>query len=109
MIFNNYQLYRTTPKLSGNMKMDLVVYDFGGKLYVKDFHIRPLSNLIPYNIIDENITIRPHQLNIARFYSKTCGDFYKAKADPQLLSDWPIMIRNEAKQKRIQSKLKLVS
>ena len=103
MIFNNYQLYRTTPKLSGNMKMDLVVYDFGGKLYVKDFHIRPLSNLIPYNIIDENITIRPHQLNIARFYSKTCGDFYKAKADPQLLSDWPIMIRNEAKQKRIQT------
>ena len=68
MIFNNYQLYRTTPKLSGNMKMDLVVYDFGGKLYVKDFHIRPLSNLIRYNIINANITVRPHQLNIARFY-----------------------------------------
>lgn len=91
MAFTNYQLYRTTPKLSGNMKSDLVVYDLGGKLYIKDFHIRPLSNLIPYNIIDENILIRPHQLNIARFYSKTKGDFYTAKADPQLLSDWPII------------------
>lgn len=91
MAFTNYQLYRTTPKLSGNMKTDLVVYDVGGKLYIKDFHIRPLSELISYNIIDEDILVRPHQLNIARFYSKTKGDFYTAKADPQLLSDWPII------------------
>lgn len=95
MTFNNYQLYRTTPKLSGNMKLDLIVTTIGSKLYVKDFHLRPISDLITYNIIDEDITIRTHQLNIARFYSKTKGDFYSAKADPQLLSDWPIVLTRQ--------------
>lgn len=92
MTFNNYQLYRTTPKLSGNMKMDLVVDTVGGNLYIKDFHLRPISELVSYNVIDEDIMVRTHQLNIARFYSKTKADFYSAKANPQLTSDWPIIL-----------------
>lgn len=82
------------------MKLDVVVYSRNSQLIVNDFHLRPLSSLIPYNCIDEDIMLqdedgnytRPHQTNIARFYDKTKSSFYQAKADPQLLSDWPIVL-----------------
>jgi hypothetical protein len=79
------------------MKLDIVTFDYGGKLKIKDFGIRPLSNLIPYNYVSEDLLIRPHQLNIARFYQRIKANFYTAIANPQLLSDWPVVIPQHQK------------
>lgn len=100
MSFTNYQLYRTTPKLSGNVKLDLVVDSIGSNLYIRNFHLRPLSKYIAYNDVDQDVTVRPHQLNLARFYDKTKTGFFNAKIDPKLSSDWPIVLtKNENKDK----------
>lgn len=81
------------------MKWDLVVNASKDQLYIRDFRIRPISDLIAYNIIDEDLLIRPHQMNITKFYDKTKADFYTAKANPDLLSDWPIVIPEHQKEK----------
>lgn len=104
--FRNWQLYRTLPKLSGNMKLDLVVSlndvlnddgtvntDEPGKAYVTGAHLRPLSPYVNYTpIADERLMDRPHQMNIKRFYEKTQSQFYEHMIDPRLASDWPMII-----------------
>lgn len=88
----NYSLYRTTPKLSGNMQLDLIVSctDNGNDLIVKDFHIRPISDQIPFNVnTDEYLLNTTHQNNIVRFHNRIRGGFYTSPTDPGLASDWP--------------------
>lgn len=96
-VYRNFQLYRTTPRLSGNVMWDIVVEptftDSQNTLEVRDFHIRPISDRIPYKVqIDENLLVRPHQLNIKRFYNQIKSNFYKDVIDPQLSSDWPYLV-----------------
>lgn len=90
--FYNYRLYRTTPKLSGNMKWDIILDNprANGDVFVRDFHLRPISPLIPYNVdMSTDLLTRPHQFNIAEFYKNTKGSFFKYPIDTHLASDWP--------------------
>ena len=51
----NYQLYNTNILLGGQQKWDIVLESDGG-LYIKDFHITPVSDNIPYNRkVNENL------------------------------------------------------
>lgn len=109
MEYNNYQLYRTLTKLSGNMQLDLVVErgkkyvddegnvikDETGNLYVRDAHLTPVS---PYSkfvpVVDEYILNNSHLFNIKEFYKKTKSEFFNPPIDSSLESDWPIMVSN---------------
>lgn len=105
--FTNYQLYRTTPKLSGNMQYDLILDKVGNELQVIDFHIRPISPNIVYNVkVEENLLIRPHQFNISNFYKQIKSNFYNTCINPQLDSDWPILLNQniaDAERKYVKS------
>lgn len=88
----NYQLYRTNPKLGGQMKIDLVVDKSGNDLSVGDIHITPINYKVPYNRHSrENLINYSHQENISRFYRDTQGSFYKDMPDLKLTNPWPIV------------------
>lgn len=94
--YNNYQLYRTTPLVFGDMMLDLVLdwtYPDIPYLFVKDAHIRPISEWVGYNRPSgEYILNRPHQMNVKDFYLKTRDTFYESNIDPDLKSDWPVVV-----------------
>lgn len=91
--FANYKLRRTTPKLAGNMQLDLIIGRIGSKGYVRQAHISPMSSLISFvPSVDEIITTRPHQLNIKKFYEQIKDNFYSSIIRPELASDWPYMV-----------------
>ena len=88
----NYQLYKTNVLLSGQMKWDIVIGNSNGTLYVKDFHITPVSNYVPYNkYSDDNIINYEHRYNIKDFYQKISGYFYETPVNHYLNGDWPII------------------
>lgn len=91
----NYQLYRTNPKLGGQMKLDLVIGKTGDELSIQDLHITPINYKVPYNRYSyENLTSYTHQENISRFYKNTQGSFYKELTDKKLVNPWPIISKN---------------
>ena len=91
----NYQLYRTNPKLGGQMKLDLVIGKSGNELSIQDLHITPINYKVPYNRYSyENLTSYTHQENISRFYKNTQGSFYKELTDKKLVNPWPIISKN---------------
>lgn len=92
-LYTNYQLYRTLPKLSGNMQLDLVVAPGGNsKAYVRQAHLRPVhgTNYVP--VVDERIMVRPHQNNIKIFHDRTRGSFYDSNPPAKLSSSWYMTI-----------------
>ena len=93
-VYNNYRLRRTLTKLSGNMKLDLVVSKSGGsKLVIKQAHLTPVATITPFSpVIDERLMDRPHRLNIKKYYEKTKDSFYEFRSQPELMSDWYWMI-----------------
>ena len=92
-IYSNRQLYKTLTKLSGNMQLDLILKSVGSKLQVDASYLRPVTPQTSYvPDLKEDITVRPHQLNIKRFFDFTRGSFFDFKADSTLMSDWPIII-----------------
>lgn len=95
---DNFHLYKTSPLLGGQLKWDLVLENAGGGLYVKDFHLTPISTRVPYNRYSyDNLINYPHQENIKRFYKEIESSFYQDYIDPQLVHDWPIVV-NENEQ-----------
>lgn len=87
----NYQLYKTTPLISGQLKWDIVIGKYGGRIYVKDFHITPISQYIPYNKTDDTIIRYDHRFNIKEFYNKIMGYFYSSPVNPNMSNSWPIV------------------
>lgn len=88
-VFCNYRLYKTLPKLAGNMKLDLVVgMGNNGMAYVRQAHLRPIAGTSYIPITDERIMDRPHQNNIRKFYENTRGNFYNSNPPASLDSDW---------------------
>lgn len=94
--FENIQLYRSNVHLGGNMKYDLVLDDTGEKLFVKDFHITPISGQDPVNMdYEEYLFKSTHQDNIKYFYNSLSGSsFYKDKVDPYIDGQWPLIFTN---------------
>lgn len=86
--YNNYRLYRTLTKLSGNMKYDIVVGRNGKNLMVEGFHLTPLFKSIPYTYInDEYIVNTSNLLNIKKLYTKISSNFYNYESPFELASD----------------------
>lgn len=86
---DNFQLYRALPRLSGNMQIDLVV-DLvpGGSMSIREVHMRPIHNSLYVPPRDEQLMLRPHKDNIARFYAETLSSFYDSEPPANLASDW---------------------
>lgn len=85
----NTQLYRTNPKLTGNMQFDLILASKSGELQVDDFH---LSQVVDRGyVVDESeyLLQGPIQLSIKNFYNTTKSTFYDYK-NTGLESDWPL-------------------
>lgn len=86
--FVNYRLARTSPKLSGNLKIDLVLR----KNSISGIYLRPLSERVPYSIDPDSMPWKKsHSYNLREFYKKTKGYFYMSPIRPELESDWPII------------------
>lgn len=92
----NYKLYRTNPVLGGNMKMDIILRPSGEirnnnviVAKVVGFQLSPISDLVSHtNIQNENLLVRPHEMNIKRFFDSHKEYFYKPVIDATLASDW---------------------
>ena len=66
-MIRNSQLYRTNPKLSGNLQIDLVLSNLGDQVVVDKIHLRPVT---PGSYVvdeDEEIINTPHQFNLREF------------------------------------------
>lgn len=85
---DNFQLYRALPRLSGNMQIDLVVDLLPGKANIREVHMRPIHNSLYVPPRDEQLLLRPHKDNIARFYTETLSSFYDSEPPANLASDW---------------------
>ena len=88
----NYQLYRTNTKLGGQMKWDLVIESAAGQLYIKDYHLTPISDSIPFNkYSSEELLKYPHQYNVQTLYKDIQGYFYDNCVKPECSHNWPIV------------------
>lgn len=92
---NNYQLYKTNVLLSGQVQWDIIIGISNGVLYVKDFHLSPVSNYVPYNkLSDENLLNYEHRYNLKDFYKKISGYFYTTPVNHYMTNDWPLIDSN---------------
>ena len=90
----NYQLYSTNIYLGGQMRWDIVIEN-DTDLYIKDFHLSPISDNIPYNKYSKEYLLNySHQENISSFYKKIEGYFYNTCISPELSHNWPIISDN---------------
>lgn len=88
----NFQLYRTNILLGGQMKWDMILEEFDGRLIVNDFHLSPISPDLPCNrLSDDSLLNYSHQENIKKFYKTTEGAFFKTQLDPQLSHNWLVL------------------
>lgn len=89
---HNYQLYRTNPRLSGQLKWDLIIDAYDGKLYVDSMRLSPLSNSLPFPKYAKQDLLRySHQQNVCRFYKQNKNIFFNSKGDQKLDSLFPII------------------
>ena len=90
----NFQLYRTNLFLGGQMKWDIVLDTQDSILCVSDFHLRPISNNVPYTYeSDEKLLNNSHTDNIKLYYNKVKGNFYNEYLDSEFNHNWPIICK----------------
>lgn len=100
----NYQLYRTNTKLGGQMKWDLVLDSGTDELYVKDFHLTPISDSVPFNKYSaENLLNYSHQYNVQVLYKDIKGYFYDNRIKPAMSHNWPIVVEDDEAKKGVDS------
>lgn len=88
----NYQLYRTNPKLGGQVAWNLILEDNGGKLYVKQFDLTPISPYVNFKYgQNEDILNYTHQENLRSLYKEIKGQFYDSCINPQLKTVYPLI------------------
>lgn len=92
---HNYQLYRTNPRLSGQLKWDLIIDSYDGKLYVDSMRLSPLSNSLPFpKYVKQDLLRYSHQENVCRFYKQNKNIFFNSKGDQKLDSLFPIISKS---------------
>lgn len=88
----NLQLLRTNVLLSGQIKWNINITQYNGKLIVSHFNLTPLSDNIPFNYSnDTNILNYDHQYNIKKLWSEIKGYFWNSNENLNLKSSWPII------------------
>lgn len=91
----NFQLYRTNLLLGGQLKWDIVIENSNNGLYVKDFHLSPISNNIPYtHQSDERLLNNSHQDNVMLYYKKIEGYFYNEGLNPEFNHNLPVIVKS---------------
>ena len=92
----NFQLYRTNLLLGGQLKWDLIIENSNNGLYIKDFHLSPISNNIPYTYqSDEQLLNNSHQDNVMLYYKKIKGYFYNEGLSPEFNHNYPIIVKSD--------------
>lgn len=90
---NNYQLYRTNPRLSGQVKWNFILEDSGDELKISKFQLTPISNnaldIIPLPINEFSTT---HTENLRKYYSHNSDKFFNDKEylDTQFVNECSI-------------------
>lgn len=75
----SYQLFKTTPYLSGQHQIDLEVKPNNGALEVYDLHIVPISDKVVFNESGKRISLNyKHNENIKHLYDLTSDTFFDA-------------------------------
>ena len=82
---HNYQLYRTNPRLSGQLKWDLTIDAYDGELYVENMGLTPLFNSLRFVKNPKGDLLRnTHQENVRLFYERNKNIFFNANGDKKL-------------------------
>ena len=105
-IFVNRQLYRISPLIFGDMKLDLIIgiHERGNAniAYVKDAHLRPISSNVRYTRKSkEYILNETHQTNIKNFYKDTKNQFFNDNINEQLKTNWPMVLKDDTSEEVI--------
>lgn len=106
---NNFQLYRTNVRLSGQVAWNLVLQNNdAGKLEVRYFDISPLSPYVNYKYNQNRECLKyTHQENLRTLYKEIKGQFYDACIDPQLKTIYPIIRSENGKVKTYDDSLEM--
>ena len=85
-----YQLLKTTPYLTGQVRLDIVTDQLSGdsKMTADELHVVPLTDSI-WTQTDENQLNNRHVDNICNLYNQIHDDFYNCIGDTLLASDIP--------------------
>lgn len=95
---NNYQLCRTNPRMSGQIKWDLILSSSDSELYISDFDLSPISKHIYQSKHIDNILNYDHLYNLKRYYANFSNGFYKTFEDPSISSPNIMMTNNDYNQ-----------
>ena len=99
---HNYQLYRTNPRLSGQLKWDLTIDAYDGDLYVEKMGLSPLSDSLSVSkTVKQDLLRYSHQANVCRFYKQHKDVFFNANGNQKLGGSYPII--NNSTDSNIQS------
>lgn len=78
------------------MKWDIIVESDGREIYVKDYHLTPISDSIPFNkYLQENLLNYSHQYNIQKLYENIQGNFYDNCTKSECSHAWPVVKSND--------------
>lgn len=92
--YNNYQLYRTNPGLSGQVKWNLIINnDSNGGIHVTDFQLLPINNnSLNIRPLKTNLLKYSHLENLKQYYRNNSTYFYEDTncLDAQFKYDLPI-------------------
>lgn len=76
MQYQNYQLYRTNPRLSGQIKWNLILEPNKRDLMVNGFYLTPISKNIPFLVQDKNLLNYKHEENVKNMFHSISNSFY---------------------------------
>lgn len=89
---HNYQLYRTNPRLSGQLKWNIIVNEWDNELYVKNMFISPIADLSHRVVSTSEYTMREsHAENIVAFSEYMKGSFYSIAANRIIDTSRPVI------------------
>lgn len=92
MTMDNFQLYRTNPLLSGQVKWDLILNAAGENLVISDFKLSPISDNITYSKYnDDDLLKYDHPNNVKKLYKNLGDSFFSLCVDDSLISSAPII------------------
>ena len=97
---DNYQLYRTNPRLGGQVAWNMVLENIGGELKVDKFSLSPYSPYASFAYNEDRDWLRyTHQDNVVHLYKLIKGSFYDPCIDSRLSGHYPLLDRIATKNK----------
>lgn len=93
----NFQLYRTNPLLSGQVRWDITLDYLDGELRVNNFQLNPISDHIPHSVNTNKYMLNSSHLeNLKSYYNSIKENFY-ADGTPNILNGTEPIILNTDK------------